>query len=121
MLLEDMHQCSEVGGGALIAVFPNEFTQAECQEMIEYLSRNYIGSLLEEGLTEDAFLADKHGWVTNDGIINMLGDAGLVYTPGGDYVLTIFLYDSEQLIWDSTSSLVGQLSRAVYNFYNLPQ
>ena len=121
MLLEDLHQCSEFGGGALIAVYPGDFTQAECQEMIEYLSRNYMPSLIEAGLTEDAFIAHKHGWVTNDGIINMLGDAGLIYTPGGDYVLSIFLYHPVQLIWDPASSLVGQLSRAVYNFYNLPQ
>ena len=120
MLLEDMHQCSRIGGGALIAVFPGEITQAECQDMIAYLSRNYMPSLLEAGLTEDAFIAHKHGWVTNNGIINMLGDAGIIYTPGGDYVLTIFLYHPVQLIWDPASGLVGQLSRAVYNFYNLP-
>jgi hypothetical protein len=89
--------------------------------MIEYLSRNYMPSLIEAGLTEDAFIAHKHGWVTNDGIINMLGDAGLIYTPGGNYVLSIFLYHPVQLIWEPASSLVGQLSRAVYNFYNLPQ
>jgi hypothetical protein len=121
MLLEDLHQCSEIGGGALIAVFPDDFSQAECQEMIGYLSRNYMPSLIEAGLTEDAFIAHKHGWVTNDGIINMLGDAGIIYTPGGDYVLSIFLYHPEQLIWDPVSNLVGQLSRAVYNFYNIPQ
>ena len=40
---------------------------------------------------------------------------------GGDYVLSIFLYHPEQLIWDPASSLVGQLSRAVFNFYNMPQ
>ena len=120
MLLEDLHQCSQMDGGALVAVFPGQITQAECQEMIAYLSRNYMPSLLEAGLTEDAFIAHKHGWVTNNGIINMLGDAGIIYTPGGDYVLTIFLYHPVQLIWDPASSLVGQLSKAVYNFYNLP-
>jgi beta-lactamase class A len=121
MLLEDMHQCAEMGGGALLAVFPGDFTQTECQEMIEYLSRNYMPSLIEAGLTEDAFIAHKHGWVTNNGIINMIGDAGIIYTPGGDYILSIFIYHPEQLIWDPASSLVGQLSRAVYNFYNLPE
>jgi len=121
MLLEDLHQCAKSDGGALIAVYPNDITQAECQEMIEYLSRNYMPSLIEAGLTEDAFIAHKHGWVTNNGIINMIGDAGIIYSPGGDYVLSIFLYHPEQLIWDPASGLVGQLSRAVYNFYNLPQ
>ncbi len=121
MLLEDLHQCSKSDGGALVAVFPNDITQAECQEMIEYLSRNFMPSLIEAGLTEDAFIAHKHGWVTNNGIINMIGDAGIIYSPGGDYILSIFLYHPEQLIWDPASGLIAQLSRAVYNFYNLPQ
>jgi hypothetical protein len=104
----------------LIAVFPGDFTRNECQTMISYLTLNKIGSLLEEGLPDGTQLAHKHGWVTNNGVINLIGDAGIVFTPGSDYVLTIFLYHPVQLLWDSSSSLVGQLSRAVYNFYNLP-
>ena len=107
------------GGGAFAAVFPDTITQAECQEMVNHLSLNRIGSLLESGIPDGTQLAHKHGWVTSNGIINLIGDAGIVYTPGGNYVLVIFLYDSEQLLWDPASSLIGQLSRAVYNFYNL--
>ncbi len=121
MLLEDLYQCAEAGGGALIAVFPGEITKDECQTMITDLTKNKIGTLLEAGIPDGTPLAHKHGWVTNNGIINLIGDAGIIYTPGGDYVLSIFLYHPEQLIWDSASGLVAQLSRAVYNFYNLPQ
>ncbi|MEN8173400.1 MAG: serine hydrolase [Chloroflexota bacterium] len=120
MLLEDLYQCEQSGGGALTAIFANEITQDECKEMVTYLTLNKMPSLLEAGIPEGTQIAHKHGWVTDNGIINLIGDAGIVYTPGGNYVLVVFLSHPVQLIWDSSSSLVGQLSNAVYNFYNLP-
>lgn len=119
MLLEDIYHCAQSGGGAFTAVFPETITRDECLEMVNLLTRNKMPSLLEAGLPDGTQIAHKHGWVTNNGIINLIGDAGIIYTPGGNYVLSIFLYDSEQLLWDPASNLVGQLSRAVYNFYNL--
>jgi beta-lactamase class A len=120
MLLEDLYQCAEIGGGSLLAVFPENFTQSECQTMVNYLTKNKMPSLLEAGIPDGTQIAHKHGWVTNDGVINLIGDAGIIYTPGADYVLAIFFYHPEQLLWDPASSLMGQLSKAVYNFYNLP-
>jgi beta-lactamase class A len=118
MLLEDIYQCNQSGGGALLAVFPGEFTQAECQTMITYLTLNKLPELITKGLPEGTRIAHKHGWVTYFGVMNTLGDAGIVYTPGGNYVLVIFLYQPEQLIWEPASGLVAELSRAIYNFYN---
>ncbi len=118
MLLEDIYQCTQTGGGALAAVFPQEITQAECENIFTYLTLNKMPSLLEAGLPDGTLIGHKHGWVTNNGIINLIGDAGIIYTPNGNYVLVIFVYHPDQLIWDSASGLVGQLSRAVYNFYN---
>ena len=120
MLLEDLYQCAETGGGALTAVFGAKITQTECRTIIHLLTQNKMPSLLEAGIPEGTQIAHKHGWVTNDGIINLIGDAGLIYTVGGDYVLVIFMYHPVQLVWDPSSALVGQLSRAVYNYYNLP-
>jgi beta-lactamase class A len=120
MLLEDIYQCSENGGGALVAAFPGQITQEECRTMIDYLSNNKIGVLIEAGVPDGTRVAHKHGWVTYNGIINTIGDAGIVYTPGGNYVLAIFLHHPQQLIWDSASRLIAELSTAVYNYYNLP-
>jgi beta-lactamase class A len=120
ILLQDLYLCAEGGGGSLIAVFPGEITQEECQSMINYLTKNKMPSLIEAGLPDGTQIAHKHGWVTNNGVINLLGDAGIIYTPGGDYVLSMFFYHPDQLIWDSASSLMAQLSKAVYNFHNLP-
>jgi hypothetical protein len=121
MLLEDIYQCATTGGGALTAVFPGEITQAECQSMIEYLKNNQLPVLLTEGLPEATQIAHKHGWVSDiNGIIDTIGDAGIIYTPGGNYVLVVFLNHPQQLIWEPSTKLVSDLSRAVYNYYNLP-
>ena len=120
MLLKDIYQCAEMGGGALPAVFAGEINQAECKEIVTYLTKNKMPSLLEAGLPEGTRIAHKHGWVTNNGIINLIGDAGIVYTPGGDYVIVVFLHHPEQLLWESSAGLVRDISRSVYNYFNLP-
>jgi beta-lactamase class A len=120
MLLEDIYQCAKEGGSALLAAFPGEITQQECQQMNISLINNRLPLLLTAGLPEGTQIAHKHGWVTTNGVINTIGDAGIVYTLGGDYVLVVFLHDSDQLAWDPASLLVAELSRAVYNYYNLP-
>jgi beta-lactamase class A len=118
MLLEDIYICADNGQGTLKAVFGDEITQSECQLMIDYLSQNKMPSLLEAGVPDVTEVAHKHGWVTYNGIMQTLGDAGIIFSPGGDYILVIFLYHPQQLIWDNASFLVGQLSEAIYNFYN---
>jgi beta-lactamase class A len=122
MLLQDIYQCSQNGGGTLIAVFPGEITQVECQTMISNLVRDKIGFLIEAGVPDGTNVAHKHGWVTDEfGIIHDMSDAAIVYTPGGNYVLTVFLYHPTQLVFDPSNKLIADLSRAVYNYYNLPQ
>ncbi len=118
MLLEDIYQCAENGQGTFKAVFNDQITQTECQIMIDYLAQNKMPFLLEAGVPDVTEVAHKHGWVTYNGIMQTLGDAGIIYSPGGDYVLVIFLNHPDQLIWDNASILVGQLSEAIYNFYN---
>jgi beta-lactamase class A len=119
MLLEDIYLCADSGQGAFKAIFDEEITQSECQIMIDYLTQNKMPFLLKAGVPDVNVVAHKHGYVTGtNGIMQTLGDAGIIYSPGGDYVLVIFLYHPQQLIWDNASFLVGQLSGAIYNFYN---
>jgi beta-lactamase class A len=121
MLLADIYQCSQTGGGSLNAVFPGEITQAECQTMISLLVNNKLPSLLTAGVPEGTQIAHKHGWVSTNGIINTIGDAGIIYTPGGNYVLVVFLNHPDQLVWEPASALIANLSKAVYNYYNIPK
>lgn len=121
MLLEDIYTCSETGGGSFAAAFPNEITQPECQRMISYLVLNKIAVLLQAGLPEGTRIAHKHGWIIeNDGLMHTIADAGLVYTPSGNYVISVFMYHPVQMVFDPANRLVAEISQAVYNFFNLP-
>jgi beta-lactamase class A len=120
MLLEDVYYCAEKGGGAFTVVFPGELTQTECRQMVAYLSKNRNGVLLEAGLPEGTRVAHKHGWILEaDGLIHTMSDAGIVYSPGGNYVITIYMYQPQQLLFDSANVLVCKLSEATYNYLNL--
>lgn len=115
LLLEMIYQCSR-GGGALIMNYPDSLTAEECQEMIKWMSENRIDSLIEAGLPVGTELAHKHGW-TGD----THADAGLVFTPGGDFVLVVFLYRPEWLEWDESAPLIADISTATYNYFNSGQ
>jgi hypothetical protein len=122
MLLADIYQCATMGGGALIAAFPDKITSEICQQVITYLASDKIGVLIEAGVPEGTQVAHKHGWITEPatGVIQNISDAGIIYTPGGNYVLVIFAYHPVQTVWEPVSTLFAQMSQAVYNFYNIP-
>ncbi len=117
MLLTDIYACSQ-GGGSLLARFPEELTAEECSRMLELLSANVLGTLIKGGVPEGTRVAHKHGWRSSP--LDMIGDAGIVFTPGGDYTLSIFLWNEQEMIWEPTSRLVADLSRAAYNYFNPP-
>jgi hypothetical protein len=121
MLLGDIYQCAGQDGGSIRAVFGAQVTQDECRSMIDYLARNRIGVLIQAGVPETTQVAHKHGWITEtDGLIHTISDAGIVYTPGGNYVLVIFMYHPVQLIFDNANYVMAQISSAIYNYYNIP-
>jgi beta-lactamase class A len=120
-LMADIYHCAHNGGGSLLAVFPDDITQDECQEMINYLVANHIAVLIQAGVPDGTRVAHKHGWVVDaQYVIHDISDAAIVYSPGGNYVLTIFLYHPVQMVWEPSSALVTDLSKAIYNFYNIP-
>ncbi len=121
MLLEDIYLCANTGGGTFAAAFPGEVTQNECRQMLAYLARNKIGVLIEAGLPDGTQFAHKHGWITDpaDGVIHTIGDTGIVYTPSGNYIITIYVYHPVQVVFDPINVMFSQLSRAVYNYFNL--
>jgi beta-lactamase class A len=119
--LSDIYQCAETGGGTFAAVFPGEITQADCRTMILYLTRNDLAGLLRAGLPEGIQIAHKNGWITDptDGLIHIYADAGIIYTPGGNYILSVYMANTSQILWDTANSMMANLSTAVYNYYNL--
>lgn len=120
-LLYDIYTCATTGGGTFAAAFPGEISQNECQSMISLLSNNKTGALMEAGLPEGTQLAHKHGWLTDstDGLVHTMSDAGIVYTPGGNFILVVYLYHPTQLLFNPANALVAGLAQSVYNYYNL--
>jgi len=120
MLMEDIYQCQAYDGGALIAAFPGEITQDECDLMVTYLARNQIAVLIQAGVPSGTTVAHKHGWANEmDGLLHTIGDVALVFTPGGDYALSIFVHHPVQAVFDPVNALFADLSQAVYNYFNI--
>jgi hypothetical protein len=117
LLLSDIYACAG-GGGTLVAAFPGRVRPEECQYMLDLLAENKIGILLEQGVPEGTRVAHKHGWT--DSPLDSIGDAGVIYSPGGDYVASIFLWNSPDMLFEPTSTLIANLSRAIYNYFNPP-
>jgi beta-lactamase class A len=117
VLLEDIYLCAQTGGSSLVAVFPGQIDQAACQQMIRYLQEDKLGALIQAGVPEGTIVAHKHGW---DIDLTQYSDAGIVYTPGGNYILTIYVFNPGGGNWNIVSPMYAQISRAVYNYFNLP-
>ncbi len=100
-------------------LFNGQVTASECQQMLNYLLENRIHALIEAGLPPEGRTAHKHGWTNElDGLIHTISDSGVVYTPGGDYVLVIFAYTEEQFLYNTANQLFAKLSQSIYNAYN---
>ena len=112
-LLSMLYYCAEDDGGALRAAYAGEITQAECQEIVDIMATNFIGSLLEEGVPAEVRVAHRHGWVGDTH-----GDAGIVFSPGGDYVIVLFTHKQGWLEWEISAPLLADISRAAYNYFN---
>lgn len=112
-LLAMLYYCAETGGGALRAAYPDTISQGECQQVIEFMRQNRIGSLIEAGVPAETPIAHRHGWIGDTH-----ADAGIVYSPGGDYVLVEILYQQDWLPWDESSPIMADIARATYNYFN---
>ena len=100
-------------------LFNGQVTASECQQMLSFLLDNRIHALIEAGLPPEGRAAHKHGWTNDlDGLIHTISDSGVVYTPGGDYVLVIFAFTEEQFLYDTANQLFAKLSQSIYNAYN---
>ena len=119
-LLASIQRCAAQNSGLLTETFRGQISQEECQEMVDLLLKNRKGVLIEAGLPEGTPVAHKYGWVTDpaDGLMHQASDAALVFTPGGDFALTVYLHQADQLQWDPAQRLVARLTTAVYNYFN---
>ena len=113
LLLEMIYQCRQ-GGGTLMAAYPGAFTAGECSEMVEQMTRNSFDNLIETELPEGTIVAHKHGFGTE----GPHADAGIVFSPNGDFIVVIYLDSPQYLEWAESSGLVANIAKATYNYFN---
>ncbi|MBQ6342026.1 MAG: serine hydrolase [Anaerolineaceae bacterium] len=119
VLMDALYQCSEDGSGLLTETFPGQITQGECEEMIGLLKDNLLPYLISAGVPDSVTVAHKHGWIEeNDGLLHTMGNIAAVYSPGGDYILSIYTWHPENLIFDEGNTLFSQISSTVYGYFN---
>lgn len=119
ILMDALYHCSEDGSGLLTETFPGQITQKECEEMIGLLKDNHLPYLITAGVPDTVPVAHKHGWIEeSDGLLHTMGNIGTVYSPGGDYILSIFTYHPENLIFDEGNTLFTHISSAAYGYFN---
>jgi len=117
-LLAKIYRCATFDG-AEYTLFSGQVTHEECRTMVDNLLSNRMGALIEVGTSVEAQVAHKHGWTNAlDGLIHSISDVGIVYSPGGNYVLVIFIYSENQILFDHGNLLFARLSQSIYNAYN---
>jgi len=45
-------------------------------------------------------------------------DVALVFSAGGDFVLTVFLHRPQWLAWEEGAPLIADIAKATYNYFN---
>lgn len=119
-LLEGIYHCSQDGSGLLTQTFPDGIDQEKCQAMVDLLVGDHLPYLITAGVPEGTTVAHKHGWIEEtDGLLHTMSDVAIVYTPGGNYILTLYMYHPIQLIFDPGNELAADISTAIYNDFNI--
>ena len=108
-LLANLYRCAQ--GEA--AVFDDAIAGRECRQMLHVMSNNTVDALLKSGVPADTRVAHKHGWIPDTH-----GNAALFFTPGGDYVVAMMLFQPEWLNFQESLPLFSEVSRRIYNHFN---
>jgi hypothetical protein len=120
LLLSEIYDCTNYGSG-LMALYPHDITQIECRWMENLLGGNRIDRMIELGVPLGTRVEHKNGW--GEPGEGTSGDAAIVFSPGGDYVLVVYTWNAlgiegveQPTIQDW--ELIEEISRLVYNYFN---
>ena len=118
-LLADVYDCANNGTGKLIDISNGGINSEKCKLMIDVLSQNQIGALIEAGLPESSQIAHKHGWSEeSDGLLHTVSDVAIIFAPENDFIFTVFVYSPNQLFFDDANYLIAQLAQIAFNGLN---
>ncbi len=109
-----LEQCNQ-NQGELLQRPDTRLTAARCGEILGHLEQNTDRLRLPAGLPTGTRIAHKSGW-TED----MQADVGLVRSPGGDFVLAVYIYrEGGDMVRDNEAGpVIAAFSRMVYTAYN---
>lgn len=105
------------GGGMLLNLYSKTLSPERCQEMLDVLAQNGDTNRMRAGLPPDTRVEHKSGWIDD-----MQADAGIVRTPGGDFILAVFVYGNLYYLEDSVAHpLIASFAHVAYTAYNPTQ
>lgn len=107
-------QCAG-GKGVLLDKFADHLSAKRCQEMLDRLQKNGDAKRMRGGLPADVRVEHKSGWIDD-----MQADAGIVRSPGGDFLIAIYLYKASSTPLPDKAFLptLAGFARLVYSYYN---
>ncbi len=118
-LLANIYQCAYGTGSAFsdsLGDSGDSIDGRECRQLLHVMSNNTVDALLKSGVPAETRVAHKHGWIPDSH-----GNAALFFTPGGDYVMAMALFQPEWLNFQESLPLFAEASRRVYNYFNPQQ
>lgn len=113
-LFKLIDQCSK-GEGELLERY-SKLSAQRCQEMLDLLAQNADRIRMVAGMDDAARVEHKSGWVED-----MHADVGIVRSPGGDFILAIYVYQQQRNSWltdAEAAPVIAAFARMVYTAYN---
>ncbi len=113
-MLGMIYDCAMYGSGLMTAYRDGEYTQGECRQMLNLMSANDLGRLLQAGIPEGVPIAHKNGWLED-----VHGDAGIVFPPNGrNYIIAAFVWENGEFFsFERAWPLIEGISRAAWNYF----
>jgi uncharacterized protein YraI len=111
-LLSSLYECAYEESGPFLETETGLRPQ-ECRKILYVMANNTVDAFAKAGVPQDITVAHKHGWTAETH-----GNAAIVFTPNGDYVLVMMMYQPTWLVFQESLPMVAETSRLMFNYLN---
>jgi hypothetical protein len=111
VFLEAIAQCRK-NTGNFVAIFDNKLTSATCEQIYGIYAKNAPAGMLDIAVP-NAKVAHRQSWDKFNH-----GDAAMISTPNGDYVIALMLTSTNELDWGATVPVMNDIARIAYGYFN---
>jgi beta-lactamase class A len=112
-LLTWIAQCQQ-GTGTLLQTYPEVLTRERCAAMLSRMERVGDRDRMAADVPPNTPIARKGGWIGN-----LEAEAGIVRSPGGNFLLVMFVYqEAEPFKRQQATATMAALTRLLYTYYN---